>query len=118
LTAVIEFPFQGLLIINEIASLVRNALSFIAGRDGWSVTLPTMVLAYAATLSSTLSFQNSIPFSSQRSGTPYGSSFPSSRDNGSVVPPLVVCLAKKKLSFMDQILDYIEGGYFLQIPLL
>ncbi|QCE02420.1 hypothetical protein DEO72_LG8g432 [Vigna unguiculata] len=69
-----------------------------------------MVLAYAATLSSTLSFQNSIPFSSQRSGTPYGSSFPSSRDNGSVVPPLVVCLAKKKLSFMDQILDYIEGG--------
>ncbi|XP_017407047.2 uncharacterized protein LOC108320199 isoform X1 [Vigna angularis] len=93
-----------------MASLVRNALSFIAGRDGWSVTLPTMVLAYAATLSSTLSFQNSVPFSSQRSGTPFGSSFPSSRDYGSVVPPFVVCHAKKKLSLMEQILDYIEGG--------
>lgn len=78
------------------------------------MTLPTMVLACAATLSSTPLFQNSVPLASQRSGTSFGSSF--SRDNDSVVPPLVVCHAKKKLSFMEQILDYIEGGYFLQIP--
>lgn len=119
LTAVIkkiEYLFQGLSIIKEILnhySLVRNALSFLAGRNGWSVvTLPTMVLAYAATLSSTLSFQKSVPLNSQRSGTSFGSSFLFSRENGSVVPSLVVCHAKKKLSFMEQILDYIEGGYF------
>ncbi|XP_040873183.1 uncharacterized protein [Glycine max] len=69
-----------------------------------------MVLAYAATLSSTLSFQKSVPLNSQRSGTSFGSSFLFSRENGSVVPSLVVCHAKKKLSFMEQILDYIEGG--------
>lgn len=67
-----------------------------------------MVLACAAALSSTLLFQNFVPLASQRSGTSFGSSF--SRDNDSVVPPLVVCHAKKKLSFMEQILDYIEGG--------
>ncbi|KAK7389649.1 hypothetical protein VNO78_24867 [Psophocarpus tetragonolobus] len=90
-------------------SLVRNALSFLAGRNGWSVTLPTMVLAYAATLSSTLSFQKCVLFTSSLSGTAFGSSFSFSREDGLVFPPLV-CQAKKKLSFMEQILDYIEGG--------
>lgn len=71
-----------------------------------------MVLACAATLSSTLSFQNSVyvPLASQRSATAFESSFLFSRKNDSVVPSLVVCHAKKKLSFMEQILDYIEGG--------
>ncbi|TKY64296.1 hypothetical protein E2542_SST14189 [Spatholobus suberectus] len=92
-------------------SLVRNALSFLAGRNGWrSATLPTMVLECSATLSSTLSFQNSVPLISQRSGTAFGSSFLFSKENSSAVPLHVVCHAKKKLSFMDQILDYIEGG--------
>lgn len=74
-----------------------------------------MVLAYAAMLSSTLPFQKSVPLTSQRSGTAFGSSFQFNRENGTVVTPLVVCHAKKKLSFMEQILDYIEGGYFLSI---
>ncbi|KAG4937867.1 hypothetical protein JHK84_044114 [Glycine max] len=69
-----------------------------------------MVLAYAAMLSSTLPFQKSVPLTSQRSGTAFGSSFQFNRENGTVVTPLVVCHAKKKLSFMEQILDYIEGG--------
>ncbi|XP_029127827.1 uncharacterized protein At2g37660, chloroplastic isoform X2 [Cajanus cajan] len=69
-----------------------------------------MVLACSATLSSTLLFQKSVPLTSQISGTAFGSSFLFRRENGSVVPLLVVCHAKKKLGFMDQILDYIEGG--------
>ncbi|KAK7294401.1 hypothetical protein RJT34_17290 [Clitoria ternatea] len=103
--------FGIVLIIKKIASLVRNALSFLVERNGWRrVTLPTMALACAATLSSTLFLHNSVTLTCQSSGTTLGSSFLSGRENSSVVPLLLVCHAKKKLSFMDQILDYIEGG--------
>ncbi|KAL2336687.1 hypothetical protein Fmac_011133 [Flemingia macrophylla] len=91
-------------------SLVRNALSFLAGRYGWRVKPPTMVLTCSATVSSTPLFQKFVPLTYQISGTAVGSSSLFSRENGSVVPLLVVCHAKKKLNFMDQILDYIEGG--------
>ncbi|XP_061360234.1 uncharacterized protein LOC133304242 [Gastrolobium bilobum] len=69
-----------------------------------------MVLVCAVTLSSTLLIQNSVPLTSQSSSRAFGSPLLFNRDNGSVVPILVVCHAKKKLSFVDQILDYIEGG--------
>ncbi|XP_027336511.1 uncharacterized protein LOC113850252 [Abrus precatorius] len=69
-----------------------------------------MVLACAVALSSTLLVQKSVPLISQSSGTSFGSSLLFSRENDSVVPLLVVCHAKKKLNFVDQILDYIEGG--------
>ncbi|KAK7255691.1 hypothetical protein RIF29_29110 [Crotalaria pallida] len=77
------------------------------------VQLPTMALVCAATLSSlsTLLLQKSLPLASSRSSrTAFGSSFLFNRGNAYVVPLDVVCHAKKKLSFMDQILDYIEGG--------
>lgn len=81
------------------------------------VQLPTMVLVCAATLSSsTLLLQNSVPLASPSSRSAFCSSFLFNRENGYVVPLIVVCHAKKKLSFVDQILDYIEGGYFLDIP--
>ncbi|KEH18444.1 uncharacterized protein At5g02240 isoform X1 [Medicago truncatula] len=58
--------------------------------------------------SSTLSLTKLVPFTST---TPFGSSFLSNRDtNVSVAVPLLVCHAKKKIGFFDQILDYIEGG--------
>ncbi|KAJ1420371.1 hypothetical protein SESBI_14508 [Sesbania bispinosa] len=65
-----------------------------------------MVLMSSAKFSSTLLLQKSVPFTSQSSRTAFGSPFLFNRENGS----LVVCHAKKKISFMDQILDYIEGG--------
>lgn len=72
---------------------------------GWHCQEPTMALVCAATLSSTLPLLKSVPFTSQSSRTTFGSSFLfNSRENGSVVPH-----AKKKISFVDQILDYIEG---------
>ncbi|KAK7349279.1 hypothetical protein VNO77_06525 [Canavalia gladiata] len=69
-----------------------------------------MVLACASMLSSTLFVQKSVPLTSPSSRTAFGSPFLFSRENGSVVPLVAVCHAKKKISFMDQILDYIEGG--------
>ncbi|XP_057455112.1 uncharacterized protein At2g37660, chloroplastic [Lotus japonicus] len=69
-----------------------------------------VLLVCAAKPSSTLLLQNFAPFTSQSSRTVFGSPFQFTRENGSVVPLLVVCHAKKKISFVDQILDYIEGG--------
>ncbi|OIW17099.1 hypothetical protein TanjilG_20203 [Lupinus angustifolius] len=63
-----------------------------------------MVLMCAAKLSPLL-LQNCVPLVSQSSRTAFSSSFLFNRENVNVV-----CNAKKKLSFVDQILDYIEGG--------
>lgn len=75
-------------------------------QNGWR--RPTMVLVCS---SSTLSLTKLVPFTST---TPFGSSFLSNRDtNVSVAVPLLVCHAKKKIGFFDQILDYIEGTTWL-----
>jgi hypothetical protein len=75
-----------------------------------------MVLVCASSLSSTLSLTKFVPFTSQIPTTPFGSSFLfNNRYNNVpvVVPLLFVCHAKKKIGFFDQILDYIEGGWFI-----
>jgi hypothetical protein len=75
-----------------------------------------MVLVCASSLSSTLSLTKFVPFTSQiPTTTTFGSSFLfNNKDNVPVVVPLVfVCHAKKKIGFFDQILDYIEGGWFM-----
>ena len=77
--------------------------------------LPTMVLVFAATLSFTHLLQKHVPLYSQRSTRAFGSSFLFNRESGSVFPLAVACHAKKKPNFFDQILDYIEGGYFLDL---
>ncbi|KAF7843582.1 uncharacterized protein G2W53_000487 [Senna tora] len=65
------------------------------------------VMASASSLSSTLLLQNSLNFPSHNQRKPFdSSSFLFSAEKG----PLFVCSAKKKVSFVDQILDYIEGG--------
>ncbi|XP_028752197.1 uncharacterized protein LOC114711930 isoform X2 [Neltuma alba] len=63
-------------------------------------------MASASSLSSTLLLQNSINFPPQNSRRPFDSSFLFSSEKGSIT----LCSAKKKISFVDQILDYIEGG--------
>ena len=112
-----------------MATLVRNAhyqgylgtckeLSIPAGRHNQRrvpVPLPTMVLVFAATLSFTHLLQKHVPLYSQSSTRAFGSSFLVNRESGSVFPLAVACHAKKKPNFFDQILDYIEGGYFLDI---
>ncbi|CAL0308696.1 unnamed protein product [Lupinus luteus] len=67
-----------------------------------------MVLVCAAKLSP-LSLQNYVSLASQTSTTAFASSFLFNTQNLHLLP-LVLCHAKKKLSFVDQILDYIEGG--------
>ncbi|KAJ7963239.1 NAD(P)-binding Rossmann-fold superfamily protein [Quillaja saponaria] len=57
-------------------------------------------------LSSTLLLQSSLLFPSKSSRRVFYSTFRFNMENGA----LLRCSAKKKLSFMDQILDYIEGG--------
>ncbi|KAI4329097.1 hypothetical protein L6164_021398 [Bauhinia variegata] len=66
-------------------------------------------MAGTATLSSTLLLQTSLPFPSQVSKNVFDSPFIFNRDKITVFPN-VVCSAKRKLSLVDQILDYIEGG--------
>ncbi|XP_054781234.1 uncharacterized protein LOC129288605 isoform X1 [Prosopis cineraria] len=63
-------------------------------------------MASASSLSSTLLLQNSLNFPPQTSRRPLDSSFLFSSEKDYVI----VCSAKKKVSFVDQILDYIEGG--------
>lgn len=67
-------------------------------------------MAGIATISSTLLLHKSVHLPSQSSRRVFVSSFLFNREKVSIVP-LVVCYAKKKLSFMDEILDYIEGKY-------
>ncbi|XP_058745420.1 uncharacterized protein LOC131618176 [Vicia villosa] len=64
-----------------------------------------MVLVCA---SSTLSLTNFVPLTSQIPTTPFGSSFLFNNRVANV--SVFVCHAKKKISFVDRILDYIEGG--------
>ncbi|XP_073220034.1 uncharacterized protein At5g02240 isoform X3 [Cicer arietinum] len=69
-----------------------------------------MVLLCAPKLSSTISLQKFVPFTSHHiSTTPFTPSFLLYRHRVSLLP-LLVCHAKKKIGFFDQILDYIEGG--------
>ncbi|KAL1339363.1 hypothetical protein AAHE18_U031300 [Arachis hypogaea] len=67
-----------------------------------------MALVCSSTLSSILSLQtHHLLLDSQTSTTPFRSSFLFINTDNSFS---LVCHAKKKLTFFDQILDYIEGG--------
>ncbi|RYQ88797.1 hypothetical protein Ahy_B09g095784 isoform B [Arachis hypogaea] len=67
-----------------------------------------MALVCSSTLSSILSLQSHhLLLDSQTSTTPFRSSFLFINTDNSFS---LVCHAKKKLTFFDQILDYIEGG--------
>lgn len=87
----------------------RQLVSFIHSSGNKTVggeqRLATM--AGTATLSSTILLQSSLLSHSRSSRRAFDSSFAFNTKRSSVVP--LVCSAKKKINFVDQILDYIEG---------